>query len=810
MPNRLSRSVVAAISLSLCSFESQAFCQSSFPPQRTGFDLRPTAPVLLGKLWTDIGLFYSFNGNAGTTRNEWESKFFELMNQSTLPNHPLRLLAAQALGDLRDPGAFVIPENEGRGDYFLPVLFEAKPDGSIWLTGGSRDELPRMLGPIDQINGESLARFLSPYAGGSPSPAQAASVLSTASVKTSPFTWEIRFKDGSSRTLHATKELPKDLWVDGDWDGTPLQSLPKLSADELAKVRRVDLRIAPWLRSGALSKSLPLDTVWAALKKLALPKEAFKIARQNTGYPDGSRDGAFSSKVVLEAVPFVPQKDASIVFSLRWPQGGAVPTAISRALAGWALDPAYNAVATQTRYRLQEVDIVFPTAVFVRSGSYLPAASPAPSKGEQVSVGFENGSHLNRTAAKALASASILNFDHLYGFTPEVFQEPFARGVLGLSESVTDVPQLIMRTSAFAHDPHTHIVQANGGIRVDPLEKERHPSTPPTRFHPFFGLCPDLETYLVMNLNDVEGLKLPIHVGAHIYSIEGIPIQEWLKRAEAINPGRPDDPMRRAFELNYCTPSLESLKIEFANPGEPRQTQSIPTIKGKSYVEASLFKPSAALPQGWTLINQPEQISGNDLIERMQKGENFILDYRVYDVLKDPITKIVNINEYSWIKTPSSPCIWGSSSTTIVFQAASYRIGDPANAPTGVSGRAVVLVWGSNQSSMETMPLSIRTGVGLEGRVFLVGLPTAGVTGPITTVRLPVGEEKGFAYYTPTGAWPVFRGGLTIQYRGLPLDYRVPMADLLRKMASGRSTDPLLECVVDHLPNLPQSSTSWW
>lgn len=810
MLNRFSKFIVAATSVSICSFGSQALCQSGFPPQRASFDLRPSAPVLLGKLWTDVGLFYPFNGNAGVSRNLWESKFFELMNQSTQAGHPFRILAAQAIGNLGDPSAFVLAEDEGRGDYFLPVFFEAKPDGSIWLTGGSRDALPRALGPITDINGEGLASFLARYAGATPSPSQSVSVLSVASVKTAPFTWQVRFRDGSTCALAAIKEFPKELWAEGGWDGTPLHVLSKLSPEDLAKVGRIDLRMAPWFRATSTSESLSLTGALTALRKRSLSKELFKIARQNNGYPDGSKDSVYASKVVLEAVPFIPQPDSATVFSTRWPQGGAVPTAISRALAGWALDPEFNAEATETRYRLQDVDICFPTAIFGKSAAYLPASSPAPSRGEMPSLGFENGRHLNHAAAKALAAASILNFDHLFGFTPEAHQRSMAQGLLALSESASSVPDLVMHTAAFNHEPHSHGMQANGGSRVDPLERDRHPATPLRRFLPFHGLSPDQGTFVVLNPINVEGLVLPIRAGARIYSIEGTPTQDWMKRAEAINPGRPDDLMRRAFEINYCIPIREALMIDFANPGEARQIQSVPTIAGKSYVGDPLLKASATLPAGWTLINQADQISGNEFIERMQKGENFILDYRVYDVLKDPITKIVNIEEFSFIKTPAEPCVWGSSSTTFTFQAASYRIGDPAKAPTGVKGRAIVLVWGNNQSSMETMPLSIRTGVGLEGHIFLVGLPTAGVTGPVTKLRLPLGEENGFAYYTPTGAWPVFRGGRTIQYRGLPLDYQVPMEDLLKKMGTGRSTDPLLECVVDHLPHLPQTSTSWW
>jgi hypothetical protein len=142
------------------------------------------------------------------------------------------------------------------------------------------------------------------------------------------------------------------------------------------------------------------------------------------------------------------------------------------------------------------------------------------------------------------------------------------------------------------------------------------------------------------------------------------------------------------------------------------------------------------------------------------------------------------------------------------MRAVRLRIGNPELPPPILKGRIVVLVWGENQSSMETQPMVLKSGLGMSSHTFLVGLPTAGITGPITTLKLPLGEEVGFAFYTPTGAWPVFRSR-AIQYRGIPLDLQITAAALVRRSLPGDSQDLLLDCVIESLKELPETATAW-
>lgn len=801
LPSRL-----RAISLSLCLLGGQGWSQSVFPPGRVAFPVKAPTPVALGKLWTDVGLFYPFAGRM--SRAAWEAEFFAEMNRSLDGTVPLSLLAAQTLGSLQDPGALVLEKDEGRGEYFLPVLYEVMPDGSLWVVGGAREAVSKRMGPVTHINGEPLSVFLARRTGGNPGPDQVASVLSFAGQQAKAFTWTFTFGDGTSRDITATKDLPKDIWVEGGWDGVPLQLLPGLSAQELAAVRRLDLRIAAWLNGGASDLSSKLGPIWDKLRLQARFTPVFQISRQNTGYTDGSPSSVYSSKVMHEAVPFVQHPKADASFTARWPQGGCVPLGLSRALAGWALPPEVHAVASRARYALETVDILLPTAVYGAGASYGSSAFPGSTRGELPALGFDQSRRLHRGAAKALAAATILNFDQLFGFTPEPFQAPLAAGVLSLVKDAADVPDLIMQMARFNHEPHSHVRQSNGGSRTDAEEKTRHPGTPIPRFLPFRTISPDPGTLIVIAPTPAAKQGLPIRAGARITAIEGIPIGQWLKRASNINPARPDDLMRAGFELNYCLPIKDSLTVEFVNPGEAAQVQAIATCNPKEYTELPLPQHHAPLPPGWTLLNKPEQLSTDEMIRRAEAGENFLVDMRVPDVLADPDTRLAISDWGYFIRTPSEPAPWGSAAVANPMRAVRLRVGNPELPPPILKGKIVLLVWGENQSSMETQPMLLKSGLGMTSHTFLVGLPTAGVTGPITTLKLPLGEEAGFAFYTPTGAWPVFRSR-AIQYRGIPLDLEVTTAALLRRSKTGDSQDLLLDCAIEALKELPPTSIPW-
>lgn len=46
----------------------------------------------------------------------------------------------------------------------------------------------------------------------------------------------------------------------------------------------------------------------------------------------------------------------------------------------------------------------------------------------------------------------------------------------------------------------------------------------------------------------------------------------------------------------------------------------------------------------------------------------------------------------------------------------------------------------------------------------------------------------------------------TIQFRGLPLDYEISTATILKQIETPSSVDPLLECVFNLVEALPQTS----
>ncbi len=795
-----------AISLSLTLFGGQGSSLSEFPSRRLGFEVKAPVPVALGKLWTDIGLFYPFP--VEVRRADWERGFFQTMNRSTSESLPLRLLAAQALMGLRDPGALVLEKQEGKGDFFLPVLFHVKSH-QVWINGGSREAVPQSIGPIEKINGVSIKEFLARYVGESPTEDQMAAALSFAAQRTESFSWSLLLGDGSTKVVAATKELPKDIWVEGGWDGVPLHQLVATSAQDLATVQRLDLRIAPWLRGGGLALNEQLEGLWPRLKATAKSNPVYLVSRQNIGYPDGSPTSVYTSKVILEPAPFIESAGAKPTFTVRWPQGGAVPVSLTQTLAGWALPADVRAIGASARYAFQDVDVILPTAVYGSQAGFRDSAYTGPVRGELPALGFANGRVLNRTAAKALATASMLNFDQLFGFTPEAFQQSLSLGLLGLYERAKNVPDLIFQAAPFNREPHSHVRQANGGTRTDVDEKIRHASTPERRFLPFRAINPTTDSLLVLVSTPEVASPIPIRAGARIKAINGTPIKQWLDQASLINPARPADRMRIGLELNYCLPTQGPLSVEFENPGEPSQVQAITPLTAKAYTEVYLPKAHAALPKGWTLVNQPQQLSYNDLLHRAETGENFLVDFRVPNALKGPRSMLVNTGMGYFIKTPTEPAPWGSPTDSMAMQAVSVTLGDPGTPQKGLRGRIVLLVWGENQSSTETMPLVLRTADGIHQQVFIVGLPTAGVTGPITTLRLPIGEEDGFAYYTPTGAWPFFRGR-AIQYRGLPLDREFTIKDVLQRIEKGKSEDPLLDCAIEALKTLPARSSPWW
>jgi hypothetical protein len=748
------------------------------PPGRTSFKVNAPDEILFGRLWADVIWFHPFLKSQ--SRSQWEPQFFELLNRAVEKKAGLHELAVEALNQLHDPLSMVLDQDTGQGEFLIPALFEER-NGALWIVGGSNKSVPGVLGPIDQIDGVSLDEFYRTHVGKGASIAQKLACLEAHFQRTKPF--EVSFLvAGEEKTISASKDAFTDLWIDGGWNGTPLQGLKKRNGE---KVLQLDLRAAHLLRSAQLQPAL---SALKGFRRAAITQPTYRISWQHRGL--GNEFGTYSTKLVGEAIAPMQSPENPVQGSSVLPPSRIVQESLADALAGWAINPADELGCRSARYQVGALTIRLRTATY---GDPPSLSLGAVASHEWFAPAYAASRSLSVGAAKALAASTVISFDHTFAFTPEPLQESAFNEVVEAYKDTSSVYDLLFRAGAAVRDAHPIFLGlgSRGGIRAGADATQRAPgSVAPQFVFPYF--LKDAVKRRLTVFWTLKGVTPGLEVGTKILSVEGKSISDWLKIAEAISATRPDEPMRDGLVLQYLwqKPSLQ-MTIEDSK-GEIKQITYTPLLRSK--LEAPFSLPHRTPKKGWKYY-QPSEITYEALVQQLIEGQNILLDLRM-DLPGGDILSIKGnpMSAIGYLRVPTAPVSWGEATNCRVLS-------DDLNWGVRLEsmnqmGKLHILVCGVNQSQSESHPMALRQ---IIPTAKLIGLPTAGITSPVVELLFPAGGADGnHVSYFPTGGWATFNGR-SFHHRGLPLDRRIPDAKIKEWIRRG-SQDPLLDAVISELP----------
>jgi hypothetical protein len=753
-----------------------SYTSAELPPPRIKFEANAPDEVLLGRLWTDIIWFHPFG--LGQTRDAWEKDYFGLLNRAASKEESLQNLAAAALGKLNDPASMLMPSEEGHGESMLPLIWELRGN-EIWLVGGSKALVPSALGPLQFINGIPVQTWLKGRVGESPSPSQAIAALNVFGQREAVFKSSFTL-GGSTLTIESSQNVPTDLWIDGGWKGMSIHDLPEsIPSESIA----LDLRTAHLLRGDSLRRVIARLSTW---RRAAKTKTTYRVAWSHIGL--GNDFSNYQSHLSAEPVAPLQPVGAKLEASAWLGASNQLPSSLAEILAGWVLDPNQSVAASVARYTLGPWTVQLRTATYGAPLSY--ALGTGPNRHFLV-PGWGATQTLSVPAARALAAATVINFDHHFAFTPAEFQASAFKGLIKSYQETNSVIEFLNQVGASTKDPHPTFLGLSTGARSDQELKVRDASTPGIPFiHPFV-LTVDPNPPRILLFTGLNGLQEDMRVGSHILSVEGVPAAEWLKRSAAMTPFRDGEWMRWARPLHYLW-QKEVLNVELELPsGKHTQIQyrPIPNQAFKFALGTTIQQP----PKGWTLVRGAEK-SYEEIDRFLESGTNVVLDMR----FGPPSGNLGRIHGgpvpvTSHERMPINPITWGTRDDGYI-RVRQLLFGEGTKR-SSTDGQLIVLVWGLNQSSLETSPWTLRLAY---PNSKLVGLPTAGITTQVVELQLPLGGgSSSHASFYPTGGWSTF-SGKSFHYRGLTLDSEISLKTIKEWIRRG-SQDPLLDAVIKNI-----------
>jgi len=767
------------------------------PPARTAFSIEGTPKeIIVARLWNDVGFFYPFQD--GVTRPEFEAAYFQALNKSVGSKEPLPNLLAEALEPLKDTSTMVLQAGEGRGGHFLPLIWSVDEKG-VWLVGGTKSVLTKKFGPIVSIDGEPMADFAARHIGKHYDADRLASCLCRASRREAAFKWALKSASGEELRIESVQELPKaeDVYLEGGWKGMSVLSLGESKGDGKAQVpppTQIDLHASHWITEGKEDRFV--DALEDFRPELA-PQPIFCASVRNQGLgdiypvPDG-----YAYQSSIQAVfwpddfcpPLSPKNDRKKV-TLVVPQGGVIPEAVINRLTGFGIQPKHHLAMRTCRYRVAPgLDVLMRVSSLVEKVDYTSRTMP---------WGL-NAKIVTREAAKALAAATVINFDHLVGITPASDQERLFRRALEAYSRASSCYDYFLRAEFISRDPHGLLSRS----LFDPEAREvlnQAPVFPLILLTKASGEFYSIDTYKYQ-----DGKPFPIMPGAQILTVNGIPWNEVHKRLDGyIIPFDPKFPenFRLNLRLGLLFPDEKSVVVEYKNIGSTVEKIEVPLSKKTRPV---LNRPGV-VPKGWTLINQTKGTRLQDIVKRLSSGENLIIDGRIGGrIFKNgngPEELPLELGR-EYILCPSRPVAWGegfkpgSEPRTFIYKE------QPPLKPIKVSGKCVVLTSSTDQSKDENDFMHLKEVFG--DRCWFVGCSTAGTSGYVASVTVPAGDgTNNTMHYIMTGELMTTHGGFVVNYGGLDPDYRIT-SEMVLKRAVGGSLDPMMDCVSEIIEHLPE------
>jgi len=628
-------------------------------------------------------------------------------------------------------------------------------------------------------------------------PQQQVAALESLSRRNKEFS--VTFSNGRDRySVASRKDLPSPghAWIDGDWDGTPIHALADPKAD-LSGIARLDLRSIHWLKnSRAISGNL------GKLRQTAKSLPVLLVKRVNSGVAEGELTDwdTYSSRVVAEPIALRSSTTGAVAFSIHPPNGAGAPEVLSD-LAGWALPETLEACGKQARYTIGDgVEVLLRTQSFASMPTF-DKAEFTGSRGANQPRAFWSAANLSVPAAKYLAAAMLINLDHYFVFTPSHLQERAFNGIVKLAEECKDADELLLRANTFLMDPHGTVNFARGNTRITATTEAEWAGSGTDKVLPALLMTGDGGSLYVIRAFPMEA-SAPLLPGDQILSIEGQSAADISKAMMLKTAGRVENAMAPTTLLAFPE-ATETVRVRWVS----RTTKA--TIEQAVKVTTRKDRPPAkpltpTMPKGWTYVTAAKGLGLDDLLNGLDRGENYLLDFRfgVNAYRLAGAKRTVPLGEDGWffIKTPTGPSAWGTNPDS-ELRALTTRFGNPGmSSPKRPKGRVICLVWGLNQSVSETMPLYLKLGLGDACQI--VGMPTSGTTGFITNLAIPTGYGNTYFPYSPTGGYSTF-GNISIQYCGVPLDLTFTRKQVIRASARG-GLDPLLDLVIDAIPGLPK------
>jgi hypothetical protein len=774
----------------------QAQDRGEMPPLRVKFSNHPVpAGMQVGKLWWDVGFFHPF---PSVSHDAWDTRYFSIMNKSIASDANPRLLIAEALGALNDQGSMVLDEEEGRGPNALPLIYEYRENG-LWVVGGDKSQIQQAHGPISHINGETVDEFIAKHVGKTENPSQIISVVMTSAQRVKPFKWELRSPAGNL-TINSVSSIPKEVWVQGGFRGTPISQCI-VNAD-LKTNAGIDLRMLHWFNAIETDR---MGYYFAALMKRAKSTPTVKVFSSSKGvrHPidflgsdplERSGYGSIYWNVLLSE-NIDEGNPQGIEIQAAYPDAWPFPS-INQSLAGWLLPTVkVRPSAAVHRYSISpKVEIQLTTQTF--------QAQMDPRQGK-VDTHYKGNEELTSRAAIMLTAASLANFSTLFGFLPEEKQEPFFEALIRLSETASSTSELLQKVAPFHGDAHANDHLFKYGLVKPGSNFFAANSQAPTTWLPT-----ELNSYFPFQVFEQHGKAIVIQTasseiptGSEVVSVNEKPVVQLIAKAKEIDTQGKDDKVGR---FAWVIPSLlhnsfdqasylsESPKgtpvgVEVRRDGE---TQKIKTFLTNTEQTLAWLPTSRKVPAGWEILNQERSLSVDEVIKKLNSGINLIVDLR-WPYPKFPIQSSYRLADKEgsrvssvFARTPSVPAAWGEvdSYSSLFLSVKGYRK-ERKKIAKNHFGKMVILVSATSRSSIETAAISTKFAfLPHASNVQMVGLPTAGVTGSITTLVFPEGgNSESYPVWTPTPSYPVFNGE-TFQFRGMRLEHTFTIQELMKEV----------------------------
>ncbi len=723
---------------------------------RQAFNTNAPAEIVMGRVWSDVVWFHMFASE--DQQHAWERQYANRLNAFTESPTDLRLALADVLGDLSDPTCMVLGPAEGLGGQFQPLIYAIRPEG-IFIIGGDAAQISHEIGPISGINGIDLAKFVAPVAGRGANNLRTLAALHALGQSPEALNWKIR-AGGEILEVHSLTALPPKVFL-ADAPSANLMSGLLTSKGEGIPDVPPDFRDLHWFK--ALPGSLRAfgQAVAPKLVKRVASTPLVRATAFRQGFIEGPRSnpaGTFLNMVLIDPVRELGEGKQVP----RLPEVIIDPV-LSRTVCNFGLTESTATTAAAKRYTVADgIDLVLSTGV------YAPPQKAALLQGAQIAMKTFSGL-IRPGSARAMTAGTLINYDHLFSFTPADRQQMvFEAAVRAFNEGkdAGGIAEAIAPALRDAHYMGTHQVQ--GPFYINEPKKFNWRG-----FLPFLALPGPNGGALI-----VQSLDEKLVSGMEVMAIEGKRVSDLMPILPKISSRRAEDHSGRIFSSMSSFLSYNAETVPLTVRGLDGREVEIVARRFSDESEPLQGKRKILPDVEWYSCSRPASFA--DIRSGLEAGKTVVLDLRFnqprrpFTVDSTPLERsVVGTGFYRQVEQPTS---WGvhSPQRTVAISAV-YHEGKPLEVKRP-GGRLIMLVAGSTLSTLETYALMLRRA--FPDRSLVVGLPTAGTTTPVMDMRLPAGDDR-YIWLGPTPGY-VEIDRLTLQYVGVPLDAEVTLKDLRR------------------------------